>query len=238
MVGRFDFGDISVGVVWKDIKNIHLSVYPPDGTVRVAAPLAMNPETVRVYVISKLGWIKKQRQKFQEQERETPREYLQRESHYLWGKRYLLQIVEAEKALRVTVEHSTLLLSLRPGAAENKKSEIFAEWYRRELKMKAGSLIAHWQATIGVTVARVFVQKMKTRWGSCNYQRQSIRLNTELAKKPVECLEYIVVHEMVHLLEPSHNKRFVAFMDHFLPNWLHYRQELNRYPVRHEKWEY
>ncbi len=225
-------------MVWKDIKNIHLSVYPPDGTVRVAAPAAMNAETVRVYVISKLGWIKKQRRKFQEQERETRREYLQRESHYLWGKRYLLEIVEADKAAGITVAHDTLLLSVRPGAGEEKRQEVFAEWYRGELKKKAGALIAEWQPRLGVTVTRVFVQRMKTRWGSCNSPRQSIRLNTELAKKPVECLEYIVVHEMVHLLEPTHNKRFVALMEHFLPNWLHLRKALNGYPVRHEKWGY
>ena len=185
MVGRFDLGDIAVGVVWKDIKNIHLSVYPPDGTVRVAAPVAMNAETIRVYVISKLAWIKKQRRKFQEQERETRREYLPRESHYLWGKRYLLQIVEAEKAPSVTVQHSTLVLSVRPGAEENKRQEIFAEWYRHELKLKIHELIKQWEPRIGVTVARFFVQRMKTRWGSSNYHRQSIRLNTELAKKPV-----------------------------------------------------
>lgn len=238
MVARIELGDISVNVVWKDIKNIHLSVYPPDGKVRVSAPSAMNPETVRVYVISKLGWIKRQRRKFQEQARETPREYLELESHYLWGRRYLLRVVEAEKAPSVAVQHSVLVLTVRPGAEENKRQEIVEEWYRSELKIKARELIAQWESRIGVHVARFFVRRMKTRWGSCNYERRSIRLNTELAKKPLECLEYIIVHEMVHLLEPTHNKRFVALMDRFLPNWLHFRKELNGHPVRHENWEY
>ena len=238
MVGQFNLGEIDVGVVWKDIKNIHLSVYPPNGAVRVAAPLAMNVDTVRVYVLSKLGWIKKQRRKFQGQERETRREYLQQESHYLWGRRYLLHIVEADKAPEIREEHSTLLLFVRPGAGEEKRREIIAQWYRDELKTKAGSLIAGWQPRLGVTVTRLYVQRMKTRWGSCNYQRQSIRLNSELAKKPVECLEYIVVHEMVHLLEPTHNKRFAYLMDHFLPNWQHLRHALNAYPICHEKWGY
>ena len=238
MAETIELGDITVDVVKKDIRNVHLSVYPPTGRVRISAPAHMSLDTIRVFAISKLGWIKQQQQKLREQERETPREYLDRESHYVWGKRYLLKIVEQDVAPIVSLQHSTLWLQVRSGTDEARKQAVVAEWYRVQLKQAAPPLIAKWEPLMGVQVARFFVQHMKTRWGSCNPNAGSIRLNSELAKKPPECLEYIVVHEIVHLLEPTHNQRFVAIMDRFLPQWQSHRDSLNRLPVRHENWGY
>ncbi len=238
MVTRIELGGIVLDVVKKDIKNIHLSVYPPVGRVRISAPLHMNSDTIRVYAISRLQWIKQQQKKLRAQERETPREYLDRESHYVWGKRYLLKVIEHDAAPVVELKHSRMMMHVRPGADEETKRTLLDEWYRTQLKTAVASLIAKWAPLMGVKVARFFVQRMKTKWGSCNADAGSIRLNTELAKKPRECLEYIVVHELAHLLEPTHNQRFVALMDRFMPKWQFYKRELNRLPVRHEAWNY
>ena len=238
MVTQVKLGDIAVDVVKKDIKNIHLSVYPPTGRVRISAPLRMELDTIRVFAISKLGWIKKQQRKLCEQERETPREYLDRESHYVWGKRYLLKVVEDDAAPVVELKHNKMILRVRPGANDDMKQEVVAQWYREQIKAAVRELIAKWEPMMGVKVERIFVQKMKTKWGSCNPNTRSIRLNTDLAKKPHECLEYIVVHEMAHLLEPTHSSRFVVLMDQLMPKWRFYRDELNRLPVRHEDWIY
>jgi len=238
MAERIHLGGISVEVTFKNIKNVHLSVYPPTGRVRISAPMRMNLDTIRVYAISKLGWIKQQQKKLREQERETPREYLNRESHFLWGKRYLLNVVEGDQASSVEVQHSRLVLRVHPQATEEKKREIIAQWYRNQMRAAAPSLIAKWAPVMGVTVERFYVQQMKTKWGSCNPRAGTIRLNTEVAKKPKECLEYIVVHEMAHLLEPTHNARFIALMDGFMPHWRLRRNHLNQLPVRHEEWAY
>lgn len=238
MVAKIELGDIPVDVVKKDIKNLHLSVYPPAGKVRISAPLRMNLDTIRVFAISKLGWIKQQQQKLQAQERETPREYLDRESHYVWGKRYLLTVIESDEMSAVEVKHNQMHLRVRPGTSDEKKQAIVEDWYRAQLKQALPALITKWEPLIGVKVARFFVQRMKTKWGSCNPTSKSIRLNTELAKKPLECLEYIIVHEMVHLREPTHNSRFIALLDSFVPKWQFYRDALNKLPVRHEAWMY
>jgi len=238
MVTRIELGGIVLDVVKKDIKNIHLSVYPPAGKVRISAPLRMKTDTIRVYAISKLQWIKQQQRKLRAQERETPRVYLDRESHYVWGKRYLLKVIEHDAAPVVELNHARMTMRVRPGAGEETKQAILDEWYRKQLKVAVSPLIAKWAPQMGVKVARFFVQQMKTKWGSCNAGAGSIRLNTELAKKPRECLEYIVVHELAHLLEPSHNQRFVALMNRFMPKWRFYKDELNQLPVRHEAWNY
>lgn len=238
MVTKIDLGGIVVDVVKKDIKNVHLSVHPPIGKVRISAPLRMNSDTIRVFAISKLGWIKQQQKKLRTQERETPREYLDRESHYLWGKRYLLKVVEKEVAPGVELKHKALVLRVRPRSSEEKKQATLDQWYREQLKEAISPLVAKWERLMDVSVERFFVQRMKTKWGSCNPRSRSIRLNSELAKKPLECLEYIVVHEMVHLLEPTHNHSFVALINQFMPKWQFYRDNLNRLPVRHESWSY
>lgn len=238
MASQIKLGDVLVDVVRKDIKNIHLSVHPPTGRVRISAPTRMELETIRVFAVSKLDWIKKQQHKLLEQERETPREYLDRESHYVWGRRYLLKVVEIDESPLVQLKHKWIVIQVRPGADELKKQEVLEAWYRSQLKDAVSALVAKWEALMKVEVKRFFVQRMKTKWGSCNHSAGTIRLNTELTKKPKECLEYIIVHEMAHLIEPTHNARFVGIMDLFLPQWQAYRDELNRLPVRHEEWGY
>ena len=235
---QIQFGNIAVDVVRKDIKNVHLSVHPPTGRVTIAAPSHMSLDTVRVFAISKLGWIRQHQKKLLEQERETPREYLNRESHYVWGERYLMKVIEGDFPPSVELSHRRMIFRVRPACNQTKKQEILEAWYREQLKVAVLPLIAKWERLMGVKIERFFVQRMKTRWGSCNPRAHSIRLNTDLAKKPRECLEYILVHEMVHLLEPKHNSRFVAFMDQFIPKWQSYRQALNWLPVRHDNWVY
>ncbi len=238
MTTQIKLGDVTIDVVFKDIKNVHLSVYPPNGRVRISAPLRMDIDTIRVFAISRLGWIKQQQKKFQEQERETPREYLNLESHYVWGKRYLLKVIESEETPTVELKHKKMVLSVRPGTDDKKKQAIIDAWYREQLKNAVPPLIAKWEPLLGVKVERFFVRRMKTKWGSCNYKARNIRLNTELAKKPQECLEYVIIHEMAHLLEPTHNSRFVMLMDRFMPKWQFYRDKLNQLPVSHENWIY
>jgi predicted metal-dependent hydrolase len=236
-IRQIDVGGISVDVVFKDIKNVHLSVHPPTGRVRISAPARINLDTVRVYASSKIDWIKKHQKKFQAQERETRREYLDRESHYLWGRRYLLKVQEANRAPSVELKHTQMILTVRPGTGREKKETVLTAWYRDLLREAVIPLISKWEPVLGVTVDQIIVRRMKTRWGSCSPSR-TIRLNTELAKKPRECLEYVLVHEMIHLLEQSHNATFISLMDKFMPHWRHLRDELNRAPLGHVDWEY
>ena len=235
---QISLGEFSADVILKDIKNVHLSVLPPEGHVRISAPERMDLDTIRVFAISKLGWIKKQRLKLQEQHRETPREYLDRESHYVWGSRFLLTCIEEDRPPRVELSGKRIKLHVRPASDERNRQMVLAAWYRNQVRTTAVPFIEKWQSTLDVTVAKLFVRTMKTRWGSCNSERRTIRLNTELAKKPVECLEYIVLHEMLHLIEPTHNARFQALMKQHMPNWQLRRAALNRLPVRHEDWTY
>lgn len=238
MVKTLQLGSLAVDVVQKDIKHVHLSVYPPSGKVRISAPLRMNLDTIRVFAISKLDWIREQRRRVMGQERETPREFVSRESHYLWGKRYLMRVVEVEGPPSLEAGHRGMVLRVRPATGRDKRMEIVEDWYRQEIRRKLPTLLEKWERVLGVSVERVYVRRMKTKWGSCSRKAPRIRLNTELAKKPVECLEYIVVHEMLHLMEPTHNERFQALMDAALPNWRQLRELLNRLPVRHEEWDY
>ena len=236
MVSQIKLGDIAVDVVLKDIKNVHLSVHPPSGRVRIAAPEHMNLDTIRVFAVSKLAWIQKQQKKLREQERETFREYLDRESHYVWGKRYLLRIVEVDGAPAVELKAGSMILRVRPDASVDAKGATVSKWYREQLKTAIQDLLAKWEPILRVHAERVFVQKMKTKWGTCNPERRSIRLNTDLAKKPPPYLEYILVHELTHLLEKTHNDRFTALMDQFMPQWRQYRELLNTSPLTHEDW--
>ncbi len=231
-------GELEVDVVLKDIRNIHLSVHPPNGRVRISAPRHMNLETVRLFAVAKIPWIRQQQKTFLEQERETPRELIDRESQWLWGRRYLLKTLTLDAPARVEKRHGTLLLRTRPGTSEEKRHEILEEWYREQVRAAALPLVALWAPRIGVPIPAIRIRRMRTKWGSCTPRLRSVRLNTELAKKPPACLEYIIVHELVHLLEPTHGKRFVALLDRFLPNWQFARHELNRLPIRHEDWAY
>jgi predicted metal-dependent hydrolase len=238
MGSRIDLGGDAVDVVFKDIKNIHLGVYPPDGRVRISAPARLSLDTLRVFAISKLPWIRQQQRKLQAQARESPREYLDRESHYLWGKRYLFKVVEQDAAPSVTLARGAMVLRIRPGAGEASRQAIVAKWYRQQLKAAVPELIAKWEPILGVRVNRFFVQRMKTRWGGCNTKARTIRLNTELAKKSRECLEYILVHELIHLRERLHTDRFNALMEECLPQWKQLRKLLNMTPLGHETWSY
>ena len=236
MVTQIELGGIVLEIVKKDIKNVHLSVYPPTGRVRVAAPTHMKLDTIRLFAISKLGWIRQQQKKLREQERESRREVLDRESHHVWGRRVLLRLVEEDVPPSVRLCHSKLLLSARPGTDEVAREAILASWYRQLLKAEVAALIAAWEPRLEVTVSGFYVQQMRTKWGSCNPAARTLRLNTELAKKPKACLEYIVVHEMCHLLEPRHGARFLAMLDRFMPAWRETRALLNSLPARHERW--
>ena len=238
MLEHIDLGNLQIEVLRKKIKNLHLSVLPPLGRVRIAAPGHMDLDTIRVFAISRLAWIKAQQRKMQIQQREAKREYLDRESHYVWGRRYLLKRIELESAPLIELKHSKLVFQIRPGTDEARSQEILDAWYREQIRLAVPELIAKWEPVMRVKVGRIFVQRMNTRWGSCTPATGAIRHNTDLAKKPPECLEYIVVHEMTHLLEPTHNSRFTSLMEFFMPQWQHVRNELNNLPVRHEDWGY
>lgn len=224
-------GNIDIVVIHKKIKNIHLNVHPPQGDVTISAPLHMDLDTIRIFAISKLRWITKQQNKFQNQKRESPREYVTKESHYFKGKRYLLKVIERNKKPQIVLNHSEIKLYVRPKATTDKKKKLFEEWYRMQLKQLVPKLLKKWEKRIGVKANEFRVKKMRTKWGTCNIKAKRIWINLELAKKPVECLEYIIVHELVHLLEKSHNKRFVKFMDKFMPKWRFYKEQLNLLPL-------
>lgn len=219
-------------VVRKDIKNLHLAVYPPNGRVRVAAPLRVDDEAVRLAILTRWTWIKKQQLRFEGQERYSPREFVSGESHYVQGHRYLLNVVYRDAPPRVVIRNKTYLdLFVRPGSDTVHREQVLLAWYRALLKEQIPPLIAKWEAVMGVNVAEWGVKRMKTRWGTCNAKAGRIWLNLELAKSPTLCLEYVVVHEMVHLLERSHGPRFIALMDQFLPIWRRAKDELNRFPT-------
>ena len=239
MTRQLSLGEIVVDVTFKDIKNVHLSVYPPSGRVKISAPLKMDIDTIRLFAIAKLGWIKKQQKKLREQLRETPREYLERESLFVWGKRYLLRIKEDQSASMVELSGNRYLkLTVRPGVSHAYKQEVISLWYRNQLRREIPALVAKWQKLIGIQVKDWRIKRMKTKWGSCSIEAGRIWLNLELAKKPVQCLEYIIAHEIAHFVERHHNDRFIAILDKKLPQWRHYRDELNAEPLAHEEWNY
>lgn len=230
---------LEVEVVRKPIKNLHLGVYPPHGRVRVAAPLAVSDEAVRLAVIGKLGWIKRQRARFAGQPRQSARRLVGGESHYYLGKRYRLRVIEEDGPPRVALRNRAWLeLHVRPGTDTAGRDQILQRWYRGKLRALIPPLLAKWQPLVGAEAAAWGIRKMKTKWGSCNIAARRVWLNLELAKKPPECLEYLVVHELAHLLERHHDERFTALMDRLLPTWRLCREELNRTPLAHEEWEY
>jgi predicted metal-dependent hydrolase len=231
MTDVIELGDITILVAFKAIKNVHLTVHPPDGQVSLVAPLGTRPEVARAYAITRLGWIRQQQATLGAQARETPRQYVERESHYLWGRRHLMNVVEREGKAFVTLDHKRITLHVRPGSDAAKRAEVLHEWHKRLLHDVVPGLIAKWQPRLGVQVSGYFLQRMKTQWGSCNHAACNIRLNTELVKKPKDLLEYVIVHEMAHLLEPSHSERFVALLDLHYPTWKEARAELNALPL-------
>lgn len=235
---ELQLGNITIDVEKKDIKNIHLSVYPPNGKVRIAAPEHMELDTIRVFAINKLKWITKQQSTFKNQVRETPREYIEKESHYFQGERYLLNVIEHEAKPKVILKHNTIELYVRPNTTTKKRKSILDEWYRAEMKKIIPPLLMKWEKKIGVKANDFGVKLMRTKWGTCNIEAKRIWLNLELAKKPLICLEYILVHELVHLLERNHNDIFIRYMNEFMPKWRFHRDELNRLPFRHTDWKY
>jgi predicted metal-dependent hydrolase len=229
-----DLGDLVVALMRRDVKHVHLSVHPPTGRVTLVAPHATRTEVARAYAITKLGWIREQQVKLNSQAREAPRQFVGRESHYLWGRRYLMSVAEVNEKPIVLLGHRRMTLKVRPGSSAQKRAEVMHEWHKAQLHAVVPSLINKWQSKLGVRVSGYFLQRMKTKWGSCNPRKHHIRLNTELVKKPKDLLEYVVVHEMVHLLEPSHNERFVAMLDLHWPQWRASRTELNSLPLGSE----
>lgn len=230
---------LPVQIVRKDIKNLHLGVYPPHGRVRVAAPLRVSDKAVRLAVIGKLGWIKRHRARFANQPRQSVREMVSGESHYFLGQRYRLRVIHHEGPAKVVLRNKfTLELHVRPNSSVAQRDRIVQQWYRQQLRELTPPLLEKWQATMGVRLTEWGIKKMKTRWGSCNPSARRIWLNLELAKKPVKCLEYIIVHELTHLIERQHNDHFVLLMDEHIPQWRLHRQVLNSAPLSHETWSY
>ena len=236
---RIDVGGTPVEVVRKDIKNLHVGVYPPGGRVRVAAPLHLDDEAVRLALISRLGWIRRQQAEFERQDRQSQREFVTGESHYFEGRRYRLDLIEGCGPPGVRLVNNTrMALQVRPGANRRAREDVLHRWYRRQLRGRLPPLVAKWEPKVGERVAEIRIRKMKTRWGTCNAAARRVWLNLELAKKPASCLEYVLVHEMVHLLERAHNERFRCLMDGLMPRWRTHRDELNQAPLAHEDWTY
>ena len=236
MIETIQLGEITIAMTRKSIKHVHLSVHPPLGHVSLVAPTGTRMEVARAYAISKLGWIRDQRAKLQGQERETRRAYIERESHHLWGRRYLLSVIEEDAKPSVCLSHRKITLSVRPGSSSAKCESVMHDWHKALLHQTVPAIIKRWEAKLCVTVSRYFLQRMKTKWGGCNHRAGNIRLNTELVKKPKDLLEYVIVHEMMHLVEPTHSKRFIGLLDKHYPSWREARAELNALPLSAEKW--
>lgn len=236
MTETIHLGDIAIAITRKAVKNVHLSVHPPTGHVTLVAPTGTRLEVARAFAITKLGWIRNQQAKLLAQAREMPRQFVERESHYLWGRRYLLSVVEKNEKPSVKLDHRRITLNVRPGNTLAKREEVMQEWHRTLLHEIVPTLIRKWEAKLGVKVSGYFLQRMKTKWGGCNHRAGNIRLNTELVKKPKDLLEYVVAHEMLHLIEPTHSERFVALLERHYPTWREARSELNELPLAAETW--
>jgi predicted metal-dependent hydrolase len=230
-------GEIAIAVTRKDVKHVHLSVHPPSGRVTLVAPTGTRLEVARAYAVSKLGWVRDQQARLRAQARETPRGFVTRESHYVWGKCYLLSVIEREQKPSVAMDHRRITLTVRPGSDRAKRQAVMHDWHKRLLHEAVPRLIRKWEPRLEVKVAAYFLQRMKTRWGGCNHEARHIRLNTELVKKPKDLLEYVVVHEMAHLLVPTHSERFVALLNEHYPTWREARAELNELQLGAEVWK-
>jgi predicted metal-dependent hydrolase len=231
MVRELEIADVTVDVVFKDIKNVHLSVYPPTGRVRVSAPSDMKLETIRLFALSKIGWIRKNQRKIVLQERETPREFIERESHYIWGRRYLLRIEDHYDRADVLLGHKTIELNVPKEASQNEKREVFLNWCREELRTASKPIIEQYERQLDVQVKRFFIQRMRTKWGSSSPQRRSIRLNLDLIRFTPDCLRYVILHEMAHFIVPNHNEHFISILDANMPAWRTIRATLNYGPL-------
>lgn len=231
MAEVIEIGDIVINVTRKDVKNVHLSVHPPDGRVTLVAPRSTRVDVARAYAITKIGWIRQQRERLRSQAREAPRQFVGRETHFLWGRRHLLRVSEKDAKPAVKLDHRTIHLQVRLGTSRDGRDKVIHEWHLQLLHSVVPPVIRKWETRIGVEVRGYFLQRMKTKWGSCNSERKTVRLNTELVKKPRDLLEYVIVHEMVHILEPTHSPRFFALLSEHFPNWADTRRELNELPI-------
>ncbi|MBV6416642.1 MAG: hypothetical protein CMLOHMNK_01250 [Steroidobacteraceae bacterium] len=229
-------GEIAIAVMRKNVKHVHLSVHPPAGWVTLVAPAGTRPEVARAYAVSRLGWIRKQQALLRGQAREEPRQFVERESHYLWGRRYLLSVRTEDAKPSVRLGHRRITLTVRPGSDAAKRAEVIHGWHKSLLHAVVPAIIRKWESKLGVEVAGYFLQRMKTRWGGCNHRARNIRLNTELVKKPKDLVEYVIVHEMLHLIAPTHSARFLALLNQHWPTWREARAELNELPLRAESW--
>ncbi|MDJ0507894.1 MAG: SprT family zinc-dependent metalloprotease [Crocosphaera sp.] len=228
-MSQINIENIIINVTKKNIKNLHLTVHPPEGEVKISAPLHLDDETIRAFVISKLNWIKKKQEKFKNQPRQSESQFITGETHYYQGKSYLLNVIEDPKKQKVEIRNNTYLdLYVKKGSDINKRKQTLINWYRNQLKSQIPAIIRKWEKIMKVEVKEWGVKRMKTKWGTCNIQAQRIWLNLELIKTPEHCIEYVIVHEMTHFFERYHNAKFKQLMDHFLPHWPEYKQELNQ----------
>ena len=236
MAEQITLGDITIAMTRKQVKHVHLSVHPPNGRVTMVVPQATRLAAARAYAISQLRWIRDQREKLRTQPRELPRAFVTRESHYLWGRRYLLTVQEIDTKPSVVAKNQRLVMTVRPGASASKRAEVMHEWHKSLMHAAVKPLLSKWETKIGVKASAYFLQRMKTKWGACNARARNIRLNTELVKKPRDLLEYVIVHELMHLIEPRHSDRFMALMDRHYPHWRDARAELNALPLSAQAW--
>jgi predicted metal-dependent hydrolase len=227
---------IDIDVIYKDIKNLHIGVYPPLGRVRVAAPHRLDDEQVRLAVIQRLPWIKEQREQLRSAARQSTREMITGESHYVWGVHRRMKVVERPGRAHLELDGERLLLYVPAGTTTERRRQLLDRWYREQLRHVIPSLIAKWELMLDVSVSRWSIKRMKTKWGSCNQETGHIWFNVELAKKPPACLEYIVLHEMAHYLQRHHDDRFTKLMERFMPNWRSVRDQLNNAPLAEEQW--
>jgi hypothetical protein len=237
MTETIQLGEVSIAVTRKDIKNVHLSVHPPHGRVTLSTPKTTRLEVARAYAISRLSWIRDQQKKLANQARETPRQFVNRESHYLWGRRHLMTVVYRDTKPSVTLDHKRITLTVRPDSDAVKRAEVIHEWHKALLHNAVPTLIKKWERKLKVEVSGYFLQRMKTKWGSCNHRAGHIRLNTELVRKPKDLLEYVIAHEMVHLIEPTHSDRFIRILEKHYPTWREARAELSELLLTSEVWK-
>lgn len=237
-LNKMEICDMKVQTVKKDIKNMHLGVYPPQGRIRVAAPSKMDDESIRLFIVSKIPWIRKQKVKFERQLRQTRREFVSGESHYFFGNRYRLNVIFTNETPRIEIiRKSHINLYVSEDMSRDERNKMFDRFYREELRKRLSPIIDKWESETGLEINDLRIRKMKTKWGSCNPNKKRIWINLELAKKPLRCVEYVLVHEMIHFLERKHSDRFLYYLDRFVPNWKFLKEELNNFPLSYDKWE-
>lgn len=235
---RLSVGDIHVEVVRKQIKNLHLGVYPPHGRVRVAAPPSVSDEAIRLAIVTRMGWIKRQQAKFAAQARQSNRAYVSGETHFHWGTAYRLRVVSRKGPSQVKIIGERLELSVPPGSDRDFRERVFQRWQRQVLRQRSQPLVDHWAQVLGVPTPEFGIKRMRTKWGSCSAAARRIWLNLELVKKPLACIDYLICHEVAHLIERTHGDRFIALLDRHMPRWRVIRAELNKEPLGPEKWDH